>query len=217
MIMKGCLMEVFGEEYDLSNCTPEELKQVEEWYDKNKEAEVPDATDHNDGTPRSEAGMSVHSKPSGDLDVLLALESIQSNPNFNPDLEGKPEHLELYRRVHPLGGNLTVGEAASGLGINRVTAYRWLNRVMADNPTADLAQWPTKAQLDVYRLIHPDLGGLTYREAAKALKSTYQHVVDMVARMRKTHPQAFSFERVPRPTVVRYDPSVHDDEAVEKF
>lgn len=210
-------MEVFGEEYDLSNCTPEELKQAEEWYAKNQEADVPGVADSPSGHMITEDIRGKFAKPSDSLDVLLALESIQSNPNFNPDLEGKPEHLELYHRVHPLGGNLTVGEAASGPGINRVTAYRWLNRVMADNPTADLAQWPTKAQLDVYRLIHPNLGGLTYREAAKALNSTYQHVVDMMHRMRQTHPQAFAFERVPRPEIVRYDPTIHDDEAVEKF
>jgi transposase len=156
-------------------------------------------------------------KPSDDLNIELAIESVQGNLGFNPDLTGNPRHLELYRAVHPLGGNQTVEDAAKTLGVNKVTAYRWLDRVRADNPESDLHLWPTKKQTDVYRMIHPDLGGLTYREAASALKCSYQHVVDMMARMRKTHPQAFAFERIRRPEIVRYDPSVHDDIAVEKF
>ncbi len=210
-------MEVFGEEYDLSKCTPEERMAVEQWYEKNKDDDVPVTSDITKTQTGAADRRSVVNQPSEDLDIILALESLQGNATFNPELEGKPKHIELYKMVHPLGGNQRVEDAAKTLGINKVTAYRWLDRLLADNPTADLARWPTKRQLDVYRLVHPDLGGLTYREAAKALKSTYQHIVDMMRRMRQTHPQAFSFERVPRPKIVRYDPSVHDDTAVEKF
>lgn len=214
--MKGSIMEVFGQEYDLSKCTPEELAEVEEWYEKNKDADVPRVNDY-DVNARSKVVKCQVQDKSNELDIALAMESLNGHPEFNPQLMGKPQHVELYKMVHPLGGNLSVDDASKVLGINKVTAYRWLEKLQLKNPTADLCKWPTKSQTDVYRLIHPDLGGLTYREAAQALGCTYQHIVDMMARMRKTHPQAFSFEKVGRPTIVRYNKGVHDDKATEKI
>ena len=211
MVMKGFMMTVFGEEYDLSKCTPEKRAEVEKWYAQNKDEVVPTI---DDGLI---IGHVSQEQPSNDLDVLLALESLKGNPEYNPTLNGKERHIALYKAVHPLGGNKSVDDAAKDFGINRVTAYRWLKRIIKFNPTADLFQWPTKLQLDVYRLIHPDLGGLTYREAAKALNDTYQHVVDMMRRMRSTHPQAFAFERVVRPNVVRYNPTLHDNTAIDRI
>src|SRR4030042_1643389 len=215
--MKGFVMTVCGEEYDLSKRTPEERAEVEAWYEKNKHEQVPTDPDLPDNKYNTEDQRRKMLVPSSDVDVLEALESLKGNPNFNPTLNGKEQHIALYKAVHPLGGNKSINEAAQVLGINRVTAYRWLKRIIKLNPTADLFQWPTKLQLDVYRLIHPSLGGLTYREAAKALNDTYQHVVDMMHRMRKTHPQAFQFEKVARPKVVRYNPTLHDNTAIDRI
>lgn len=216
--VKDYEMEVFGEKYDLSKCTPKERVEVEKWYEKNKDEKVPVVGDSPSNHVDSEVDRRVNIKPSSALDCELALESLKGGSAFNPDLKGKPKHIELYRTVHPLGGNLSLEDAAKQFGTNRVTAWRWLKRLKTLNPDAfDLDKWPTKQQCDVYRLIHPDLGGLTYREAAKALESTYQHVVAMMARMRQTHPAAFVFEHLPRPEVVRYDPNVHDETVTQKF
>ncbi len=211
-------VEIFGEKYDLSKCTPEERTQVETWYEKSKEVDVPVAADTSSNRPITEVNKSIDVKPSGELDFELAVESLKSNTDFNPTLTGRPEVVAFYRAVHPLGGNLSLTEATQQAGINRVTGFRWLKRLHELNPdTYDLDKWPTKAQCDVYRLIHPSLGGLTYREAARALKSTYQHVVSMMGRMRKSHPQAFVFERLPRPTIKSYEPESHDEQAAEKY
>lgn len=211
-------MEVFGETYDLSKCTPEERTQVEQWYEKNKNEVVPTDTDISSVQTSNGDRVVFTQMPSSELDCELAIESLKGNTTFKPDLIGKGKLVELYLLVHPLGGNLTLEDAAKQLGTNRVTGWRWLKQLKAQNPDRfDLDKWPTKQQCDAYRLIHPDLGGLTYREAAKALKSTYQHVVDMMSRMRKSHPDAFAFERLARPTVSRYDSTVHDDQTTEKF
>lgn len=211
-------VEMFGETYDLSKCTPEERAEAAAWYEKNKHENVPFAGDKANDQVRMEGRAAIDQKPSDDLSFELALESLRGNTTFNPILKGREQPIALYKLVHPLGGNLSLTDAAKQLGINRVTGFRWLKRLQVCNPTVyDLDKWPTKAQLDVYRLIHPDLGGLTYREAAKALNDTYQHVVSMIARMRKTHPQAFVFEHLDKPTISRYDPSVHDEQATEKF
>ena len=216
--LKGLMMEVFGEEYDLSTCTPEEVKQVEAWYEANKEAEVTVDSDMPSGLYHTERVRAKSFIQTDDLNIAIALESLQGNTKFSPDLKGRTEYIALYLKVHPLGGNMRVEDASAELGINKVTAYRWLTKLAKDNPAVyDLHKWPTKSQLDVYRLIHPELGGLTYREAAKALNSTYQHVVQMMHRMRKTHPQAFSFERIRKPSVVSFDKYSHDEEVVEKF
>ena len=218
MFKKGFMVEVFGQEYDLSNCTEEERKEVEAWYEKNKEAEVPTDTDNTHGVYRTESARPVVGHDSDLLDIELALESLKSNPDFKPDLFGNPKFVELYLMVHPLGGNVSIADAAKQLGINKVTAYRRLEQVAKNNPGVyDLHKWPTKAQLDVYRLVHPSLGGLTYREAARALNSTYSHVVQMMCRMRATHPAAFAFERIKRPKVVSFNPKLHDTEVKEVF
>jgi hypothetical protein len=219
MFKKGTMMEVFGQEYDLSNCTEEECKQVEEWYEKNKDADVPVCNDSPIGVHRTEEARSIMQAPSDPLDVVMAIESLKPNYEWKPKLIGKPASLELYVLVHPLGASMRVEDAAAKLGINKVTAYRRLLKLAETNPkTYDLHKWPTKAQLDVYRLIHPDLGGLTYSEAAKALGSTYQHVADLLCRMRKTHRAAFAFERIhKRSKIVSYNPAVHEGNATEKF
>ena len=212
--VKDYEMEMFGEKYDLSKCTPEEAAAVEVWYDKNKQEDVSSAADSPSGRMITEDKRSKFEKPSDELSFELAIESLKGNNSFNPPMQGKEKYIQLYRMVHPLGGNMKLDDAAKILGINRVTAFRWLKRLKTLNPEVyDLDKWPTKAQTDVYRLIHPDLGGLTYREAAKALGCPYQSVCGLMARMRKTHPEAFAFERLARPTVVRYDPNVHEDVA----
>lgn len=210
-------MNVFNEEYDLSKCTPEEVKEVEEWYEKNKEEKVPVAADYIDTNNRSDACRRMSTHESDPLDIELAMESLKGNKTFDPPLTGDTKHIELYKMVHPLGGNMSVYDAAKKLGINKVTAYRQLTTLFAINPEVyDLHKWPTKAQLDVYRLIHPDLGGLTYHEAAKALKSTYQHIAQMMFRMRKTHPQAFAFQRMHRPRVCRLNVATNDNQIKDK-
>jgi hypothetical protein len=212
------MMEVFGEEYDLDNCTEEQKKEVEEWYDKNKNEDVPPVKEElENGHYETEEKRPKLNKLSSADDITEALASLNGNTDFTVSFIGNPKHIELYKMVHPLGGNVSVDDAAAKMGVSRVTAYRWLNRLVGRNPSADFFRWPTKRQLDVYRLIHPDLGGLTYREAARALNSTYQHIVDMMCRMRETHPQCFSFERVPSPKVVRFNPAVHDDKVKESF
>ena len=212
-------MEVFGEEYDLSKCTEAEKQQVEKWHEDNKAADVPVDPDYVSGKFDCEGSRGVMQKPSDELNIALALEALNRPGMFAPDMNGKSSSIELYILVHPLGGNMSVEDAAERMGINKVTAYRRLARLAELSPEVyDLHRWPTKAQLDVYRLIHPDLGGLTYTEAAKALGSTYQHVVQMMCRMRKTHPTAFAFERIAhRPKVVSFNPVLHDDKVVEKF
>lgn len=211
-------MDIFGQNYDLENCTPEERANIEEWYAHNKEVDVPVDKEDPDGQYRTEADRVRTLANSDPMDIALALESLGGNSEFKPDLKGKDEYIKLYCMVHPLGGNLSVEDAAKQCGINKVTAYRRLTRLFVLNPEVyDLHKWPTKTQLDVYRLIHPDLGGLTYHEAARALKSTYQHVVQLMCRMRKTHPSAFAFERIRRPKIVSYNPKIHDEQATEKF
>jgi hypothetical protein len=212
-------MEVFGQEYDLSNCTEEERKQVEEWYEKNKGADVPSDNDNGHRQYNTEGNRGIMHAESDELDIAMAIDTLKPNYEWKPKLTGKPASLELYVLVHPLGAHMRVEDAAAKLGINKVTAYRRLLKLAEKNPkTYDLHKWPTKAQLDVYRLIHPDLGGLTYSEAAKALNSTYQHVADLICRMRKTHYDAFAFERLhKRPKIVSYNPAFHEGNATEKF
>jgi hypothetical protein len=219
MFKKGQIMEVFGQEYDLSNCTEEERNQVEEWYEKNKDADVPSDNDNGHRQYNTEGNRGIMNPVSDELDIVMAIESLKPNYEWKSKLIGKPASLELYVLVHPLGAHMRVEDAAAKLGINKVTAYRRLLKLAETNPkTYDLHKWPTKAQLDVYRLIHPDLGGLTYSEAAKALGSTYQHVADLLCRMRRTHKAAFAFERLhKRPKIVSYNPAIHEGNTTEKF
>jgi transposase len=213
------MMEVFGEEYDLSNCTPEEVAEVEAWMEahKGREAEIPRCNTPSELSLEHGHGDRLDA-PSNDLDIAVAIANLERHTQIFSRMRGDSRQLELFELVHPLGAGLSIDDAAAMVGISRPTAYRWLKTLADNNPDwYDLHKWPTRHQLEVYRLIHPDLGGLTYREAAKATGSTYQHVKDMMCRMRKTHPQAFSFERIPRPTVVRFTPNLHDEEVKEKF
>jgi hypothetical protein len=54
---------------------------------------------------------------------------------------------------------------------------------------------PTKKQLELYKLIHPDYVGLTLAEAASELDISVRAAQYRLANMRKTHPNAFNYEK----------------------
>ena len=54
----------------------------------------------------------------------------------------------------------------------------------------------TKKQIEIYKLIHPDLGGLELGEAAKKLEISKQAAYARIALMRKKYPEAFRFEYI---------------------
>lgn len=53
---------------------------------------------------------------------------------------------------------------------------------------------PTKRQLEIYELIHPDFKGKTVQEAANILGITARAAYRRLDRLRKNHPNAFRFE-----------------------
>jgi len=72
---------------------------------------------------------------------------------------------------------------------------------MSERPTnKELRAWMdenfTEGQIEAYTLIHPDLGGLSIRAAAKKLGITVRSVERRIACMRATFPHAFRFERM---------------------
>jgi len=70
---------------------------------------------------------------------------------------------------------------------------------MSERPTnKELRAWIdenfTEGQIEAYTLIHPDLGGLDIRAAAKKLGITVQATQQRLARMKAIFPHAFRFE-----------------------
>jgi len=199
------MMEVFGEEYDLESCTPEERAEVEEWYEKNKDNMVPQETD----------GRWEEEFAKGCLDIY---EMLSKRPRDDFGLVGNERHLDFYRWVHPCGLGTPFLHACKQFDITHKTGYNWLNKLKRDNPEKyDYDKWPSKPQIDAYVLIHPELGGCTQEQAARLLNITQQAIQTRLSRMRKTHYDAFSFERVAKPRMFQYNPSRDDENIVQKF
>lgn len=58
---------------------------------------------------------------------------------------------------------------------------------------------PTKKQLELYKLIHPDFGGNTLEDAANILNISVRAARYRLANMRRKHPNAFRFEKHTEP------------------
>ena len=195
-------MEVFGEEYEL---TPEEAKEVKEWADgvskDNKDALLRDKEEFETG-----------------INYARAIDEIKGKETFDSGLKGRAESVAFYEAVHPLGGNKTMAEAARDAGIAGPSGYARLKTLKKNNPEKyDLDRWPSKSQLNAYRLVHPELGGCTQEQAAKILGVTQQAVQSRLDQMRQKYPDAFSFERVPAPKHYVYDSERDDDQIKWKF
>jgi len=54
----------------------------------------------------------------------------------------------------------------------------------------------TKKQIEIYSLIHPDLGGMSVEDAAEELGITVGNVYARLANMKKRYPPAFRFETI---------------------
>lgn len=52
----------------------------------------------------------------------------------------------------------------------------------------------TKKQIEIYSLIHPDLGGYSIKEVSNMLNITTQAAQQRIARMKEIYPQAFKYE-----------------------
>jgi len=173
------------------------------WYAKVKDDNSPDLVEKPTTSP---------------LDVEMALEELGANPNWKSGLDGNLGDLELYERVHPLGRNQTVAEAAKDMNKPKRWGFRALERLKSKNPDLyDLDKWPTKDQLDAYRLIHPEFGGLSQEDAAKLLGIGQPALCERLSKMRESFPGAFSFERMAEPEMLSYDPDKHDEYIVRKF
>lgn len=55
---------------------------------------------------------------------------------------------------------------------------------------------PTKRQIELYKLIHPDFDGLSVKEAAAHLNINCRTVYALIDRMKHDFPYAFRFEKV---------------------
>jgi transposase len=198
--------KVLGEYYELSD---QESAEVSEWLAKNPEM----------AGEFDEEGNLAENGPGSPLEIELALEEVKGRDDFISGLTaGLRKHQKAYELLHPLGGNMAIDDVAKEFKVNRATIYRWMEKLKAQNPNVyDLDRWPTKKQLDAYRLTHPEFGGLTHDEASKLLGITRQAVQQLLDRMRESFPKAFSFERMAEPEHVSYDPSIHDEQIVRKF
>ena len=58
---------------------------------------------------------------------------------------------------------------------------------------------PTDKQLEIYKLIHPEFEGNTLEKAANILDISVRAARYRLANMRKTHPNAFKFEKFIEP------------------
>lgn len=67
-------------------------------------------------------------------------------------------------------------------------------------PNEEIKQWIdskfTKVQVEIYSLIHPDLGGMRIEDAAKKLGITISAAYKRLHSMRKLYPLAFRYETV---------------------
>ncbi|KKL56094.1 hypothetical protein LCGC14_2248850 [marine sediment metagenome] len=71
---------------------------------------------------------------------------------------------------------------------------------------------PTNKQLELYKLIHPDYAGFTLVEAADILGIHLRSAQQRVANMRKTHPQAFDYEKF----IKKEEENIYDIQAIYK-
>lgn len=54
---------------------------------------------------------------------------------------------------------------------------------------------PTKKQIEIYKLIHPEFGNLSVREAADILGINETSAYERIRRMRRKYPEAFRFKK----------------------
>ena len=71
---------------------------------------------------------------------------------------------------------------------------------------------PTNKQLELYKLIHPDYAGFTLVEAADILGIHLRSAQQRIANMRKTHPQAFDYEKF----IEKEEENINDIQAIYK-
>ncbi len=132
---------------------------------------------------------------------------------------GTEEDLSFYRSMAV--DNMGFDEACKSHGLTRAEGTAALARVKIENPhNFCFDRWPTKAQIDAFRCIHPDLGNMTQAEAAEFLGVAQPTICERITSMRVLFPEAFAFENAPKPTkrnTVPYDSKKHDNHIRMKF